>query len=133
MIIFLRDIPVNTRLRDLYEFVSPVLNRFLFFRSGHVKKVSILSLKDNLTKSKEIHGLIHLDSDESGQRAIKHLQNKLLKKRTVQVREYFQRDWHNDRRQNHGQISQEIINQRIQDRRRSSLEVIEDISQKFTP
>jgi hypothetical protein len=50
MIIFLKNIPVDTRPQDIEEFVSPCMRVGVFFRVGRMLKAEILVIRDGNTK-----------------------------------------------------------------------------------
>ncbi len=123
MILFIRNIPRDTRSSDLSDFVAPALTRLLF-RSGSIIKVEILVLRDKRTQELQYHGLVHLDSEKTGKMVIKKLRGKPFKNKSVIVREYIHRSWHNDRR-NHENVFTGIERRRSGDRRGgSNLEVV---------
>ena len=133
MILFIRNIPGNCHLSDLHEFVAPVLKRSFPFRSGSILKSEILVIRDKHTNALEYHGLVYVDAEAAGQRAIKKLKGKRLKNKLVMVREFYHRSWHNDRRLIHKHLPDDIINKRIGDRRRGGkVEMIKDISCIFS-
>ena len=125
MIIFIKNAPANTSINDLYEFVEPALKRTFPFKSGLILKAEILALKDKRTNELEFHGIMQIEPEKASHRAIRKLKGKKLKNKLVLVREYISRDWHNDRRINHGAVSAEIMEKRLGDRRRGDkLEVV---------
>jgi hypothetical protein len=124
MIVFLRRIPANTR--------EPVLKGGLLQKSGHIKNIKILIFKETQTKLLEYHCLVDIDPDAVANRVIKKLNRKAFKGKHITVREYFHRSWHNDPRVNMHELNEELVNKRQGDRRRPRLEVIPDLSDKFT-
>lgn len=118
MILFIRRIPKGTLPSELREWVMPALQGSLFAKSALVEKVEILAIQDQEKGSIEFHGLIHIDSEQAGLRAIKRLRGQRIKGMPVQVREYQQRDWHRDRRLQQTTVSDNIVQQRRGDRRR---------------
>lgn len=133
MILFLRNIPENTRVNDLYEFLTPALKRSFPFRSGTIVKAEILVLRDKHTKLLEYHGLVHVDSEASGERVIKKIKGKRFKNKLVVIREYKKRDWQNDRRRKQQPVPEYILNKRVHDRRRNNmLEIVQDPSTMFS-
>jgi hypothetical protein len=117
MIIFLKKIPANTLPSELHDFVAPALKGGLFTISGRVKRAEILLMENKSTNLFDFHGLIHVDSEKAGKRAIQRLKGKLFKKRAIQVKEYILRNWHNDPRQNEEELLGHIQNQRRRERR----------------
>jgi hypothetical protein len=133
MIIFLRKIPADTKLGELVDFVTPALKGNLFRKSGKIVKVDILSLHDIRLNTMEFHGLVTVEPEVAGFRALKLLKGRRFKDRLVVVRQYFQRSWQNDNRQNYRQTETEIVEKRKTDRRRGkNLEIIKDISEQFS-
>lgn len=134
MIIFLRKIPAATKPSEIIAFVEPAIKGGLFRRSGRITGVKILALQDKRLKTLEFHGLVTVEPDAVALRAIKKLKGRRFKGKFVVIRQYFERDWHNDPRQNRGAlVEQNIQNRRMSDRRRGKdLEIIKDISEKFS-
>ncbi|NOQ76753.1 MAG: hypothetical protein GQ475_02965 [Methylococcaceae bacterium] len=132
MILILRRIPKSTTKREIVDYLTPALKGGLFKKSGHIDNVNILVLKDNRRNTIEYHGLVTIDSDAAASRAIKLLNRKQFKNRTILVREYFYRSWHNDPRVNMHQWNDELANKRKGNRRRARLEVVTEESIKFS-
>lgn len=134
MIIFIRAIPELTKKSDLLAFVSPRLVNKLRFINGRVLNIEILVLQDSKIKFVEYHGLVTVDSEKAGRLAIKKLNGTLFKGKRVIVREYVERSWKNDRRENHANKFDPpflATGKRRGDRRRD-LELVKDISDIFT-
>lgn len=130
MIIFIRKIPANTKLSELIAFIEPTVKGGLFRRGGVIKDAKILAMRDLRLRTLEFHGLVTVEPDKIALRTIKKLKGKRLKGKFVVVRQYFQRDWHNDPR-NHGQnsTSPNGRDRRVGDRRRGKqLEILEDMN-----
>jgi len=132
MILILRRIPQNTTKREIVDFLAPVLKGGFFKKSGHIDNVNILVLKDNRRNTIEYHGIATIDSDIAASRAIKRLNRTEFKNRTILVREYFYRSWHNDPRVNMHQWNEELADKRKANRRRARLEVVTEESIKFS-
>jgi len=131
MIIFVRKISANTKLSELIAFVEPTVKGGLFRKGGVIKGAKILALKDTRLRAVEYHGLVNVEPEKEALRAIKKLKGKRFKGKFVVVRQYYQRNWHNDKRQT--QQSLDNVERRMTDRRRGKdLEVIEDISSQFS-
>jgi hypothetical protein len=132
MIIIVKHIQANTHKNELLEYVAPVLKRSFPFKSGRIVKTEILALRDRRTDQYEYHGLIVIEPERSGRIALIKLKGKRFNNKLVIVKEYRNRDWHNDRRVKHVHNSAEIIQKRIGDRRRGNkLELITDASNMF--
>lgn len=133
MIIFLRKIPADTKLSDIEDFVTPALKGGWFRKSGRIIRIEILTLHDTRLNTWEFHGLVTVEPDEAGFRAIKRLKGRRLKDRLVIVRQYFQRSWQNDPRQNDNPVNIDFAEKRKADRRRGKdLEVIKDLTERFS-
>ena len=133
MIIFLRRIPATTKLSDLLDFVGPAIKGGLFRKPGRIAGVSILQLQDKRYRALEFHGLISVEPDAVAVRAIKRLKGQRFKGKLVVVRQYEQRDWHNDPRQNHNiTVTQHLSDRRKVCRRGKDLELVRDISESFS-
>lgn len=134
MIIFLRRIPAATKLSDLSAFVRPAIEGGFFRKPGRIVGISILELQDKRFKAMEYHGLITVEPDEVAARAIKRLKGQRFKGKLVVVRQYVQRDWHNDPRRNREiTVTQQLSDRRkICRRRGKDLELVRDISENFS-
>ncbi|AMK78421.1 MULTISPECIES: hypothetical protein [Methylomonas] len=133
MIIFVRNIPANSQISELQEYVASAVKRNFFFRSGRVLKSEILVIQDTRTKAYEFHGMVHVDSDRAGARAIQQLKGRRFKNKLVMVREYKFRSWHNDRRLNLDKVSDIVQEKRLTERRRGrNVEIVKDISKIFS-
>ncbi len=134
MVIFIRKIPANTKLSELINFVEPAVKGGIFRRSGIIRDAKILALRDTRLRTVEFHGLITVEPEKIALRVVKNLKGKRFKGKFIIVREYVQRDWHNDPRQNcDAVLTAAMIDRRKADRRRGKdLEIIEDISARFS-
>ncbi|MDD2761957.1 MAG: hypothetical protein PHH11_16900 [Methylomonas sp.] len=134
MIIFIRKIPANTKLSEIINFVEPAVKGGLFRRSGSISDAKILALRDVRLRTMEFHGLVTIEPESVAFRVIRKLKGKRFKGKFVIIRQYFQRDWHNDPRQHsEGKIALHIIERRKADRRRGKdLEIMQDISDQFS-
>ena len=134
MIIFIRKIPAATKASELIDFVGPALKGGLFRKSGRITAVKILAVQDKRLNTLEFHGLVSVEPDAVGIRAIRKLKGSRFKGKLIIVRQYFIRDWHKDPRQNPRRVvDKNILDRRINDRRRGNdLEIIKDISEQFS-
>lgn len=133
MIIFIRKIPTDTRYADIIGFIEPALKGGLFRRAGTIVKVEIIGFRDIRYHTFEFHGLVTIEPDSAGMRALRLLKGKRLNNRLVMVRQYFERSWRNDPRQNYDTLPADIVEKRQADRRRGKyLEKIPDISCYFS-
>ena len=130
MIIFLKNIPAQTKHSDITAFMKPAMKAGLFGKKGVIEKIKVLQLKDTRTNISEYHGLVTVQPDATAERIIKRLNRKKFLNRYIAVREYQRRDWHNDPRINaKASTSSEL---RVAERRRRSIEVVEDMTDKFS-
>ncbi len=130
MILFVRNIPENTRTKELKDFVEPALDRRFFFlpKRGRVLKAEILALQNQHNKLIEHHGLVFLDSKPALECALSNLRGKRFKNRPLQIREYKYRSTKNDRRR-FASANGLFEDQRLHDRRRgSNMQVIETLA-----
>ncbi|MEY4718308.1 MAG: hypothetical protein RL563_926 [Pseudomonadota bacterium] len=134
MLIFIRNIPESTLTRELVEFVAPALRSVVPLKSGKVLSAEILVLFDKRTRITEYHGLVDVDSEKAGRRAVRKLNGTRFHGRMVMVREYVTRSWHNDRRHDHAEAVDAFgKGMRKGDRRRGkALETIDDVSNLFS-
>lgn len=126
MILFFKDIPVNSRPNELYKLIASAGGEA---DSGEVLKAEVMVIRDKFTNALEHHGLAMLDSEQSGLRAIERLNGKPFNGREIVVRPYNFRDDLNDRRRADGELVDE---QRRQERRRGDrIEIFIDLSNIF--
>lgn len=135
MILIIPNIQNNVTHADIRNFIKPALKGFWpFIRMGYIEKIKINIYCTTVNDIKIGHyALITVDSERLANRIIKKLNaTKLLNKR-VYVRIYQIRSWHNDRRQNHAQKTDDIyLGKRRGDRRHIKvLEEIPDVSKMF--
>jgi hypothetical protein len=134
MLLFFRNIPAPTRPNELYFQVAMAVSEDLIEQAEQVITVDVMVIRDRRNNQLEHHGLVSVSSDEAGIRAIKNLNGLLFDGCEVLVRCYKQRDVKNDRRRNGLPVSQDLIDKRIQDRRRGDrVEIYVDFSNVFYP
>ncbi|WP_347989637.1 hypothetical protein [Methylomonas sp. AM2-LC] len=132
MAIFIKNIPNDTHLSDLYHFVEPTLKRRFPFKSAQIAKTEIVSFLDKSTHLTENHGIVHIEPEDEDQRVIRKLSSMRLQNKLVIVREYVSRNWHNDRRLDYPEVPAVIKNKRVADRRRGHhVEVIKDTAMSW--
>lgn len=132
MIIFLRNIPEQTQHSDIITFVQTAMKTSLFGKKGFIENIKVVHLKNTRTNISEFHGLVTIQPDAAANRVIKRLNRKRFLNKHIAVREYHLRDWHNDPRINYNSQRSAKSEQRIGDRRRRSIEVIEGNSTTFS-
>lgn len=121
MIIIIPHISNKTLKNELVDFVAPALKSVLPFSKGKVIRAEILKQFDKEINELECHGLVYVDNTDAGLRAILKLNKTMFKGTRVEVREYINRYYHNDRRHNHSNKPDPIgKGKRIGDRRRGN-------------
>lgn len=98
MILFLKDIPANTRPNELHDYVFSAFTNGGDQASGRVLKAEVMVIRDKQTNGLEHHGLVFVDSRASGMLAIQNLSGKPFSNTCVSIRPYVHRDLNNDRR-----------------------------------
>jgi hypothetical protein len=132
MMLFFRNIPAPTRPNELYAYVALAVSEDSKEQAKQLIKVEVMVIRDKRTNRLEHHGLVSVDSDETGIRAIKNLNGLLFDGCEILVRCYKQRDFNNDRRRNGLPVPREFVEKRIQDRRRGNrIEIYIDFSNVF--
>ena len=125
MWIFLRQIPNRAATRDeLGRFVSKSLRPFwLFFLSGphtKIKRCELLQIVNPATNSTEYHGLVQISPSTAAPPVIKRLNGRKLQGKPIEVRKFFRRSPHRDRRRTIFEREAPLENRRG-DRRRDGL------------
>ena len=134
MIIFISNIPEDTRPSELFSFVNPALKIWWFFRSGKIQKAEILYIQDKINATSECHGLVHVNSTTAGLMAVARLNGKRFKNQKVLVREYFKRNSQNDRRLEQMHLPAAVLEKRQHQRRRGdNVDFIKDSYNFFVP
>lgn len=124
MIIFLRNIPTDTKKYEIADFISPVLNDCFLDKSTStisIEDVEILSILDVNSNNIEKHGLVRVFPNEVANRLIKRLDGALFKHKRIAVREYVNRSASKDPRNEENKDTTNYTNRRIADRRRKPL------------
>lgn len=124
MIVFFRNVLASTRYDDIVDFVEPALKGGLLRKSGRIERVQMLIIKDPSRQKLEYHALVRVESDGIAGKAIKKLNKHPLLGRKVEVREYVQRRWQNDRREHPMPHNYVLPCERKKDRRRDDLEKV---------
>ena len=125
MWVFVRQIPKSSATRgELVKFVNKGLRpSWIFFPfSSHakVKRCEILQIFNPETKTTEYHGLVQIDPSKAALPVIERLNGRKLKGKPVEVRKYFRRSPHRDRRRILFE-REDLQEFRRQDRRRDRL------------
>lgn len=122
MILFIPNIPANTKGAELYNFVDSALQSGIIFHSrlGKIAKLEELCIRDKATDHIEYHGLVYVDTYKAGSSAIKKLYGKIFDNTEIKVREYVTRMQENDRRLSQGETPPDILDRRLAERRRNA-------------
>jgi hypothetical protein len=121
MIIFLRNIPINTRKYEIAAFIEPIFYDSFLGKSAikvSVQDIAILSLKDVDSETLEKHALVRIIPAAVARRMIKRLNGVLFKNSLIWAREYINRSTLNDPRNSTGMKSIGLLDRRVADRRR---------------
>ncbi|MGR8997930.1 MAG: hypothetical protein ACU88J_02635 [Gammaproteobacteria bacterium] len=101
MIMFIRDIPSETKKYEIASFIERVFNHCFLGRPSatlSIADIEILSIQDVDSNTLEKHGLVRISPKEVAKRVIKKLDGTIFKGTRVTVREYINRSAHNDPR-----------------------------------
>jgi hypothetical protein len=124
MIIFLRNIPINTKKYEIASFIEPVFNDCFLGKSTakvSVQDIEILSIQDIDSDKLEKHALVRIFPKEVAKRVIKRIDGTLFKNTPISAREYVNRSSSNDPRKLVAAPPPGIQERRIRDRRRIPL------------
>ena len=124
MIIFLRNIPPETKKYEIASFIDRVFKKcFPDMPSTAIllEDIEILSIQDVDSNTLEKHGLVRVSPTEVAIRVIKMLDGTVFKGTHVTVREYINRSAQNDPRNAYPNTEINFKERRISDRRRSPL------------
>lgn len=117
MIIFLRNIPINTKKYEIATFIEPVFNDCFLGRA-----TTKISIQDIDSDTLEKHALVRVFPTEVAKRVLKRIDGAFFKNAPISAREYINRSSSNDPR--NSAISQSIAvlhDRRVSDRRRKPL------------
>jgi len=124
MIIFLKNIPINTKKYEIATFIEPVFNDCFLGKSTapvSVQDIEILSIQDVDSDALEKHALIRVFPKEVAKRVIKRIDGTTFKNTPITAREYVNRSLSNDPRNSITDAAAEFRDRRIADRRRKPL------------
>lgn len=134
MILFIQNIPPTTRPHELRNYVAPAVGEEAEsgVEEGRVLKAEVMVIRDRSSNLLEHHGLVVVNSEASGWRAIERLTGLPFNGVPVLVRKYNSRDQQNDRRRSGLPTFQAILEKRNRDRRRGyKVEIYVDFSNVF--
>lgn len=125
MIIFLRNIPINTKKYEIAAFIEPVFTNCFLGRATtkiSIQDIEFLSIQDIDSDTLEKHALVRVFPTEVAKRVLKRIDGAFFKDKPISAREYINRSSSNDPR--NSVISQSIAllhDRRVSDRRRKPL------------
>ncbi len=100
MIVLFKNIPDNSYHNDISNLVEPLLNRGWFRKRGEINNIEIIALQEIDSTSLEFQALANLEPDIVAFKVIKKLHGMFIRGHRVVVREFYARNWKNDRRAN---------------------------------
>ena len=121
MIIFLRNIPPETKKYEIASIIDRVFNGcFVDEPSAKIslEDIEILSIEDVDSNTFETHGLVKIFPKEIGKSVLKRLEGMIFKEKRITVHEYVIRTASNDPRNKHQVTIIDFKEQRASDRRR---------------
>ena len=124
MIIFLRNIPPETKKYEIASFIDKVFNKCFLDRPSaeiSIEDIVILSILDVDSNALEKHGLVRVFPKEVGKRVIKKLDGTIFKRKRVTAHEYVNRLALNDLRNRYPCATIALKERRTSDRRREPL------------
>lgn len=125
MIIFLRNIPPETKKYEIASFINRAFNECLLDNRSigaiSIADVEFLSILNVNSNTLEKHGLVRIFPKEVGKRIIKKLEGTVFKQKPITVREYFNRSAQNDPRNTNTATEIDLKERRTSDRRRIPL------------
>jgi hypothetical protein len=98
MLVFIRNVPEGTCLRDIVNFINPALRGGLFAPKGVILSVNALEVREEGTGALEHHAIVHIKPDAAALRAMKKLNGRFFKGKRAHLHEFVVRNWKNDRR-----------------------------------
>lgn len=125
MLVFFKNIPPDTQKTDLIGFIKPAIKRSFFYRlfslPGAIVDITLLHLLDKDKNMVNVHGVVTIMPDDVAALVIKQLDRRVVNGRRITVREYHIRSETNDPRKASNDVSQDIIDMRVGDRRQYEL------------
>jgi len=121
MIIFLKNIPPETKKYEIASFIDRVINDCFLGKVDtkvSIENIETFTIQEVDSNSVDKYGLVRVFPKEVGKRVIKKLDGTFFKKNRITVREYFNRSAHNDPRHVRPGTITNFHEQRTSDRRR---------------
>ncbi|WP_260291730.1 RNA-binding protein [Sedimenticola hydrogenitrophicus] len=125
MDIFIRRLPNATTRLDLMQFITSALNPkwylLQFSPLGTLRHCDICRIEDPKLGQVEYHGIAHVTPASAALSLIHRLDGEIFKNKRVEVRKFFRRSIHRDRRDRSSTAPDALHEQRKQDRRRPGI------------
>ena len=118
MLVFIRNVPEGTCLRDIVNFINPALRGGFFTPKGTILSVNALEVREEGTGVLEHHAIVHIKPDSAALRAIQKLNGRFFKGKRAHLHEFVVRNWKNDRRGNSNMVVAEPCRRSLPTRRR---------------
>ncbi len=123
MIVLFRNIPDDSYHNDITAIVQPVIKGGFFRKQGNINSIEILALKEINTGSLEFQALAHIEPEDAANRVIKKLHGHYIRGSRVTVRQYYLRNWKNDKRSEEKDVDWQLQEKRTNPSRRRNLKV----------
>lgn len=123
MIIFLKNIPPETKKYEIASFINEVINDCYLDNvktTVSIENIETFTIQEVESNAFDKYGLVKIYPKEVGKRVIKKLNGTIFKQNHIVVREYVNRSASNDRR-NVSQGTIDFNEQRTLDRRREPI------------
>ena len=121
MLIFLRNIPPETKKHEIASFINRVINNCsLYGQVANIltEEIEILLIQYANLDTSETHGLVRISPEEVGKIVIKRINGTIFKGKHIAVSEYLIRYACNDPRNKDPVIMIDFKERRTSDRRR---------------
>lgn len=129
MLVLLKRIPSDTSKYEISSFLGSALKGGIFAKRGYIHDIKIMMIKKTHKNTAfEFYGLVRVEPEPAGQRAIKQLNGKQINGKNIAVMEFYSRNWHNDPRLRRNQINLPFQDRRKYERRKYKLVIVEGSS-----
>jgi hypothetical protein len=118
MIVLFRNIPADSYHNDIIAFTQPAIKGGLFRVHGDISRVDIIALKEKGSEVLEFQALARIEPDAAADRVIKKLHGLSIRGHRIAIRQYYVRNWKNDKRSEVKVEDWQLQEKRANDRRR---------------
>ncbi|MCD2449288.1 RNA-binding protein [Methylicorpusculum oleiharenae] len=127
MLVLLKRIPSDTSKYEISSFFGSALKGGFFAKRGYIHDIKIMMIKKNHKNTAfEFYGLVRVEPEPVGQRAIKQLNGKQINGKNIAVIEFYSRNWHNDPRLRRNHINLPFQDRRRNERRKHKFIIVEE-------